>query len=160
MNVRDLMTRDVAACTPDSDLSAAAMLMWQNDCGAVAVVNDQGRAVGMITDRDIAIAAGSRHASTDQIRVADVINGRLVAVQPDDDVRAALEAMREAQVRRLLVTNLDGKLAGVLSINDVILAAHAGNGKSRSGVPSDEVLRAMQTICRHRTASREPVHAG
>src|SRR5262245_52425837 len=92
MTVRDLMTRDVVACTPESDLSAAAMLMWQNDCGTVPVVNDQGRVIGVITDRDIAIAAGSRHASTDQIRVTDVVNGHLITVQPDDDIHAALEA--------------------------------------------------------------------
>lgn len=52
VKVEEVMTRDVKSCAPDTDLAAAVKMMWDNDCGALPVVDERDRAVGMITDRD------------------------------------------------------------------------------------------------------------
>jgi Mg/Co/Ni transporter MgtE len=56
-NVRDLMTTAVRSCTTGDNLQRAAQIMWESDCGVVPVVDRDGRLVGMITDRDICMAA-------------------------------------------------------------------------------------------------------
>ena len=56
MKVQDLMTSDVKTCRPETNLAEAVRDMWEGNCGAVPVVNDEGRVAGIITDRDICIA--------------------------------------------------------------------------------------------------------
>ncbi len=66
MKVQSIMTRDVEACTAETNLADAAMIMWRNDCGVVPVVEEPDRRViGLITDRDIcmAVATKDRRAS-------------------------------------------------------------------------------------------------
>ena len=57
MKVGDLMTKDVKACSQHDSLNRAAQLMWENDCGSVPVVDSDSKVVGMLTDRDICMAA-------------------------------------------------------------------------------------------------------
>src|SRR5258708_697542 len=69
MRVEDVMTENVKACRPEISLAAAAALLWEGDCGALPVVLDGGKLVGMITDRDIAIALGTRNQNPADIPV-------------------------------------------------------------------------------------------
>ena len=69
------MTRDVHTCLPDTDLGLAAMQMWEGDFGVIPVVADGGEVVGMITDRDICMAAASRNKAPGEIRVDEVMTG-------------------------------------------------------------------------------------
>ena len=75
MKVEDLMTRSVGTCRPTDTLSSAAQLMWERDCGCVPVVSDDGsnRVVGMLTDRDICMAAHFRGASPGALPVGQVM---------------------------------------------------------------------------------------
>ena len=119
MQVKDLMTPSPSVCTLDDSTNEAARIMWERDCGAVPVVDGSGRVVGMITDRDICIAAYFQGEPLSQIRVADVMSRELCTCRPDDSVRAAEHVMREHQVRRLPVVT-DGKtLVGILSLSDL-----------------------------------------
>ena len=77
MTVRELQTSDVKTVSPDTDLAAVAQLMWDGDCGAVPVVSDDRTVVGMITDRDICIAAATRAKPPADIRASEVIGGIL-----------------------------------------------------------------------------------
>jgi CBS domain-containing protein len=151
MKVHELMTHTPERCTPDTDLAAAAMIMWRTDCGAVPVVSegDQPRVLGMITDRDICMAVATRHRRAEEMRVGEVMTGRLVATGPDEDLDEALDLMRLEQVRRLPVVDAEDSLIGILSINDVILEAAAANGPRRASPTSDEVVNAMKGICEH-----------
>ncbi len=153
MNVRDVMSRDVESCSPDNDLAAAAMIMWRNDCGFVPIVENDGRVVGVITDRDICMATATRHQAPMSLRVRDVMPPRAHTVRPDEDIENALDLMRDERIRRLPVVDEDGKIQGVLSINDLIL-----NAKPRSGgLPLDRVMEVLRSICEHQHA---PQHGG
>jgi len=146
MKVQELMTKGVEACSRDSNLAAAAMIMWRMDCGAVPVVNDR-EVVGVITDRDICVAVATKHRRAEEIMVGEVVSSTLHHVRPDDDVRAALDTMRSERVRRLPVVDDDGRLVGIVSLSDVVRSASKSSGRSRSGISAEDVLEVMKSIC-------------
>ena len=144
MKVRDLQTSDVQAVGPDTNLAAAAQIMWECDCGVVPVVDEDRIVVGMITDRDIAIATTTRSAAPADIQVRHVMTtGELHSCRPDDDVRDALNTMGEYRVRRLPVTDRQNRLVGILSLNDLV--RHV-NYRAGADVPGDEFIEALQSI--------------
>ena len=145
MKVKEVMTGDVRSCFPDTNLAAAAVLMWENDCGFLPVVVDGGNAIGVITDRDIAMAVGTKGRAPQDLRVDEVIHGPVIACTLDDDVHAALETMRKDKLRRLPVLNNEGVLKGILSINDVVIHAQKGNKE----LDYDDVVRTFKAICEH-----------
>ena len=122
MKVQDIMTSDVQCCGPDTNLAEASLIMWENDCGALPVLEASGKVVGMVTDRDICMAVGTRNRAPSEITVFEVKpNPReLYACAPEDDIHAALKTMREQGVRRLPVVNDDNELVGILSVDDLI----------------------------------------
>ena len=155
VKVEELMTRDVKYCGPDTNLAAAAQMMWDNDCGALPVVGDRDVAVGMITDRDIAIAAATKGRLASEITVGEVMIGETHACAPDDDVQSALETMASGRVRRLPVVNQQGHLQGILSINDLILLAGQTIGATEApGVTDEDVMNTLRVLCEHRGAVR------
>jgi CBS domain-containing protein len=143
MKVKDLMTTDVRTCASDTTVAEAARLMWEGDCGILPVVDD-GKLVGVVTDRDMYIALATQNGLPSQLTVGAVATKEPVTCAPDDDVQAALAGMRGARVRRLPVTGFNGAVRGILSMNDILLAAGAGKE-----VRSDDVLQTLQAICGH-----------
>src|SRR5262245_39399817 len=155
VKVEEMMTRNVKCCAPETNLAAAAMMMWDNDCGALPVVSDGGRAVGMITDRDIAIATATQGRRASEICVREVMTGQMHACAPGDNIQSALEMMRRCCVRRLPVVNHEGRLQGILSINDMILMAEQSIGAAKTpGVTYEDVMSTMRALCEHRSAAR------
>jgi CBS domain-containing protein len=148
MTVRELQTSDVKTVGPDTDLAVVAKLMWDGDCGAVPVVTHEREVIGMITDRDICIAAATRSKSPAEIRAGEVIGDKrgVHAVKPDDDVRVALRTMRKHRVRRLPVVDQQQRLTGIVSINDLAINASSTLPDS---VPAQELLETFQAICSH-----------
>src|SRR5215470_2569301 len=104
MEVEDLMTSPVYRCSPRDSLHAAAQIMWDADCGCVVVVDDE-RLVGMITDRDICMAAHFTGAPLDSTTVDEVMSRTIYACKPNDTITTASQLMREAQLRRLPVAD-------------------------------------------------------
>jgi CBS domain-containing protein len=144
MKVRDLQTSDVQAVNPDTNLAAAAHIMWECDCGVVPVIDHERHLVGMITDRDIAIAATTRSAAPADIQVRHVMStGELYSCRPDDDVRIALASMGEHRVRRLPVTDRENHLVGILSLNDLVRRVE---NRAGAQVPGNEFIEALQAI--------------
>lgn len=143
MKVQDIMTRAVRTCGRSASLAEAAMIMWHNNCGIVPVVETDGKAVGVITDRDICMAWATRPLEGDKTRVGAVMTGQLFTCRPEDPVRKALQTMAHHKVRRLPVVDRQGRLVGVLSLND--LALHSGRG-----LPASAVLDTLRSICSHR----------
>jgi CBS domain-containing protein len=121
------------------------MLMWDGDFGTLPVVADGGRVVGMITDRDICIAAATKGRAASDIAVGEVITGKVFSCAPETDVRDALKLMRQERVRRLPVIGAEGALEGVLSINDIVLKAE--EKKKDSGVSYADVMSTFKSIC-------------
>lgn len=147
MKVSEIMTPNPVTCSSSDNLNTAAMRMWDRDCGILPVVDD-GRVQGVITDRDICMALAFKGAKPAGVTVAEVINGQVYGCSPDDDVADALATMREHQVHRLPVLE-DGRLQGLLSMNDAVLAAREPTGDEQ-GPTYSEVVDTLHGICEHR----------
>ena len=148
MKVEDIMTKEVRTCRPETNLAEAAMQMWRGDCGVLPVVTDGGKVIGMITDRDICMAAATKPRDAANIHVREVTSGKVYSCSPQSDIHEALRIMGERQVRRLPVTDAQtGRLAGIVSMNDVALRAQGG---ARAELSSEDVERTMRGICAHR----------
>jgi CBS domain-containing protein len=144
MKVKDVMTREVLTCTPETTLAEAAQLMWDGDCGILPVV-ENGKLVGVVTDRDMYVALATRNVPAARLKVGAVATKTPFTCTPEDDIQTALATMRQARVRRLPVVGFGNTVAGMLSMNDIVLAA--GTGKD---VKADDVLTTLQAICVHR----------
>jgi predicted transcriptional regulator len=101
--------------------------------------------VGIITDRDICIALGTRNKRASEIRVGDVMRTAVETCGTEDDVKGALDKMRDRRVRRLPVLDGDAHLTGMLSLNDAVLATATSNG-----VRPAHVIETFRAICVHR----------
>jgi CBS domain-containing protein len=149
MKVQDVMTRNVKSCHPESSLAQAAVLMWDYDFGVLPVVDDQDRVMGLITDRDIAIAAATKGRLTTETAVGEVMSGNVYACALDEDVKSALKTMRREKVRRLPVIGNDGKLAGILSINDVVLRAEEVRVGQAPEISYEDIASTFKALCEH-----------
>ena len=150
MKVREIMITNAKVCTLTDNLSAAAGLMWENDCGILPVVAEGGKVLGLITDRDICMAATLKNRNLSNIAVEDVISGKVFACKPEDDIHSALKTMRENKVRRLPVVAADGTLEGILSMNDVVLKAEEPKEKKPPELSYGDVVKTYKSICQHR----------
>jgi CBS domain-containing protein len=152
MKVKDIMTAVVGYCFPDDTLTKAAGIMWKLDCGIVPVVDAEKKVVGVITDRDICIAAATRDLKPSEVLIKQVITAIPQTCAPDDKVKAALKTMRRARLRRLPVTSQEGALLGIISIADCIRAVRK-KGRS-NGAPAKRVLAALKALCDSRPPRR------
>jgi CBS domain-containing protein len=149
MTVKDVMTQRVATCRPETNLAEAAALMWENDCGALPVVAETGELAGIITDRDICIALGTRNVRSSDLCVRDVIKDHPLVCKSSDDIHAALRTMHDGKIRRLPVVGDNASLEGIVSMDDVVLNAAHGNGKLDHGVSFGDVVTTLQGIYIH-----------
>ena len=154
MKVSQLMTKDVAFCLPDQTLCDAAGLMWQRDCGCVPIVEDwvSMKVVGMITDRDICMAACLNAKAPHEMKIRDHMSSAQVQTCLDTArIEDAERIMRERQIRRLPVVNAEGSLVGVISINDLALEAMRERKRTKPEVRESEVMGVFGSICAHRS---------
>lgn len=117
MNIRDVMTPNPRTVSPDDSIQNAARIMRDEDTGAVPVV-ENGRPVGMLTDRDIVIRAVADGNNQLNRPVRDIVTSNVVSVSPDMSTREANDLMSEYQVRRLPVVENE-RLVGIVSLGDL-----------------------------------------
>lgn len=156
MKVREIMAKKPSFCGPESSLEEATFLMRRNNCGFLPVVGDGGNVIGVITDRDICIALGTRNRKPADLRVWDVMPRKLFTCMEGDDVHCALKTLRSARIRRLPVVDRDGSLVGVLSIDDIVL--HAREHLLRKDISYRDVENTYKAI-RGRPIPPEPMCA-
>ena len=116
--VREIMKDDPVCCTRETTAAEAARLMKQHDIGDV-LVRDGGRLAGIVTDRDLAVRVLADDARPIERGIGEICSTDVTWVLPEDDVRRAVQLMRERAVRRLPVCESDGRLVGVVSIGDL-----------------------------------------
>jgi CBS domain-containing protein len=150
MKVQDVMVNGVRFCTPDTNLATVAKIFWEQGCGALPVV-ENGRAIGMITDRDVSIALGTRNAKAGDTFVREVTLPKVFFCLPQNDVHTALTTMRAQQVRRLPVVDNEGALVGILSLDDVVLFAE---DKATGELTYTDVVDTMKAIYEHPDQAR------
>ncbi|MBK7875676.1 MAG: CBS domain-containing protein [Planctomycetes bacterium] len=119
MNVSRWMTRTLITCRPEHSLARAAQLCWEHDVGAVPVTDADGKLVGMITDRDLCMAAFTRGASLAEHTVASAMATKLFTLAPKDSLKKAQELLRVHQLRRLPVVDAKGVLVGLITLQDL-----------------------------------------
>lgn len=156
MKVKDLMTRDVRSCSASDSLSRAAQLMWEGDCGTVPVVGPGGTVVGMITDRDVCMAAYTKGRPLDAIAVGEAMAGHVSTCSPEATLESAMSVMKHAQVRRVPVVDGQGRLAGILSMNDLSREARNRTRAAAGRELSLELADTMGVICEARRAVSAP----
>lgn len=147
MKVKDVMNPDAKAIWITESLADAAKSMWDNDCGILPIIIDDRKVVGVITDRDICMGTAIKDSKPSGISVEEVMSGKVYAATPDEDIEQALQTMREHKVRRLPVVNPEGELAGILSMNDIVLNAKDNKGKTQ--INYADVVETYQAICEH-----------
>lgn len=146
MKIQSIMTTNVASCSPDTNLAAAAGLLWENDCGWLPVADGEGKVIGVVTDRDLCMAVATRNQLASDIPVREAMTGAVHACNTNDDVKSALRTMQSEKVLRLPVVNDEGRLQGVISMNDIMIQTES----KKSGLSCEEVLSARNVIGEHR----------
>ncbi|HEX7838983.1 MAG TPA: CBS domain-containing protein [Kofleriaceae bacterium] len=142
------MSHPAITCDVNDDLNVPAKLMWDHDCGVILVVRGDGKLEGVITDRDICMAAYTQGRSLDQILVNSVMAKHVVSAHPDQKLGEVERMMAEHQVRRIPVVDEDNRPVGVLSLNDLALESVEPDTRMKDGV--SKVAHTLAAVCRPR----------
>jgi CBS domain-containing protein len=145
LQAADLMTKDVVTCSPDASLAKAANTMWEKDLGFLVVVRPgERRPVGVLTDRDICLAAAKQGRRLTDIPVHSATHRVVYAVDPDASVDELHALMRHRQLRRVPVIDAKGELVGVVSLADLAREAAEGEG-------ARELIETLREVTRQRS---------
>ena len=155
MKVEQLMTRTVRTCCPGDPLSAAARIMWEGDCGCAPVVetgDGPAKVVGMITDRDICMAAYTQGRSLSEIQVGSAMAKTVCSCRPTDSLTTAMRVLEQNRIHRLPVLDQDDRLIGLLSLADIAREAEREHARATKEVADTQVAEVLETI----SAPRSP----
>jgi CBS-domain-containing membrane protein len=150
MRISDLMCGDVKCCFAGQSLADAAQIMWEYDLGCVPVVEEGGKVVGMVTDRDICMATFLNDRAPDALLVQNVMTKDVLVCSPESDLWAVQSMMQRSQVRRIPVTDREGKLVGIISLNDFVQEAEREQRARYPEVTLTDVARTLGAVCRPR----------
>lgn len=143
------MCTEVVVCSPHDSLHRAAQLMWDHNVGWLPVCGDHHRRVaGVITDRDICMAAFLQRQTLMDIRVADVMTTQVESCNPPDSLDEAGRRMCARQVRRLPVLDERGALVGMISLADLAREALREQTLQSRQITGHEVCTTLASICR------------
>jgi CBS domain-containing protein len=161
MKVEELMTKTVSFCSQTDTLERAARLMWDGDCGCLPVcaANGAQRVVGMITDRDICMAALFQARPLRDLLVSDAMAKQVVTCRADDALAGVEKRMREARVRRLPVVDAQDGLVGIIALADIAREAARERTLGTRDVTDSEVRETLSSICASRGA-QQALHQG
>lgn len=147
--VADVMTVSPRACRRSDSLVSAAKILWEHDCGAVPVVDDAQRIVGILTDRDCLMAAFTRGRKLDDLSVQSAMAHMVFAVRASESVDVAARRMAEHAVRRLPVLDDQGRLCGMVSLADL--------AQPKAGLSAASLAQALASVTAPRKQAVEPV---
>lgn len=148
MKVKEVMTASAVCCGPETNVGRAVELMWGRNVGILPVVNSDGKLIGVVTDRDICIALGTRNRLPGELTVGEIVVKKVFTCKPNDDIHEALSEMATHQVRRLPVVNDQNVPQGVLSMDDLILHSEVGKLRGACELSSEEVASALKRVYR------------
>jgi CBS domain-containing protein len=140
------MTSQVRACTIHDSLNAAARIMWDHDCGCAPVIDAHGKLAGIVTDRDICMAAYFQGVPLSSIPVAKIMSTDVCTCHPEDDLAQAERLMRDRQVNRLPVVEGGQALVGILSLCDVTQGVKRVGGLRQKAPEGQELLETVAAI--------------
>ncbi len=150
MTVEQMMRKIPRYCVPTTNLAAVAEQLWSGGCGALPVIDASGKVVGIITDRDICIALGTRNLRPCELTAEQAMSRQVAICKSSDNIHAALKTMCARKVRRIPVVGEAGNLEGILCLSDLILQARHDDG-SAPGLSYEDVMSALRGIYWHHT---------
>src|SRR4051812_6617832 len=140
MNAKEAIRRPVPTCTPLSSLDDVGRLMYESDQGAITVVDAAGKLVGLLTDREIAMAMAAKNRGAGQIMVRELLGGELFRCLADDAIADVYEKMKTQRLRSLPVVDSEGRSLGVLSLEDMAHAAGKG------GITHEQIVSILEVL--------------
>jgi CBS domain-containing protein len=135
MHVQDLMVHPAITCHVNDSLDVAAQRMWDHDRGVLPVGNDEGKVTGMITDRDICMAALTQGRPLHELLVNLAMAKHVIAVGPEQTLDDVEHLMSRHQIRRLPVLDAANRPLGVISLNDLAIEAARPDPRERPEQP-------------------------
>jgi CBS domain-containing protein len=155
MKVEELMIRHVAMIEPGDGLDVAAHRMQENECGCLPVVDEHGRPIAMLTDRDICMAAARSDAPLSALEVRAGMSRKIHTCPVGTSVAEAAGAMALYQVRRLPVVDSQGRLQGLVTLDDIARRARQDEDLLAPHVSEESVGRTLGDINRTRILCNE-----
>ncbi len=147
MNVEKIMSHQLTTCGPGDTLEQAASLMWDGDYGCLPVTSDGNRRIeGIITDRDICMAALFKGKALREVRVADVMARTVLTCRATDDIDRVQRQMQDEQVRRVPVVDAEGSVIGIVSMADLVCESARSQYGERREVPASDVMVTLAKI--------------
>jgi CBS domain-containing protein len=148
MKVSDIMTMDVACCTPETGLRDVARMMVEKDCGEIPIVDgaESRRPVGVVTDRDITCRLVAEGRNPLELRASDCMSTPAISVRPEDDLDECVRTLEDHQIRRVPVVDATGKLCGMVAQADI----------ARHGSKSDAAKVVREVSKPTEESSRQP----
>lgn len=152
MKVFEIMTENIATAAPDTTLEEIAIIMKEEDTGAVPVVDD-GELIGLVTDRDIVMRCVAAGKDVTETTADDVLSVDLETVEPGAEVSEASRLMSRKQIRRLPVVE-NGRLVGMVSLGDIAVKA----GEQDASGALEDISRGVKPS--RRAPGQRPASAG
>jgi CBS domain-containing protein len=146
LTVGEICTRSPRVTTPDATLAQAAKAMWDGDCGMLPVIDAARKVIGVISDRDIALALAMRGPKVVDAKVKEAMGARVVSCKAADPVGSALSLLAKFQIRRMPVVSADGVIEGIFSIADAIKNSGRFMGEKNRDLTGDALLLVMRAI--------------
>ena len=157
MKVLEIMNRHARTCSPATHLAAVGQIMGDAACGMVTVVDDDRRVLGVLTDRDVCLAVATSDQRPSEIRVGQMMSQGIVTCREDEVIESALETMRRRELRRLPVLDADGRFAGLLALDDIVLEERLGGETAAHRADFyAELAATLKAICSHGTPGVVP----
>ncbi len=135
--------KNVACLSPRSSIYEASQEMKGKDIGALVAVSDDHKPIGLVTDRDITLRVVAEGKSPNQTTIEEVMSHGVLSLPAHASLQAVTELMRQKGVRRIVVTDEDGRVAGLISLDDVLLLLGIELGNLASAV-FNEMSRSSQ----------------
>ncbi len=159
MKVQEVMKPSAVCCRPQTNVGKAVELLWVNNCGMLPVVGDDGKLEGIVTDRDICIAMGTRNRLAGDLTVGEIATKDVFTCKPEDEIHEALHTMAEKHVRRLPVVDQAGVPQGILSMDDIITHGDIGKWQGCCELFSEEIIRALKRLYGQQASGDVRAHA-
>lgn len=158
MKVQDWLSPAAITCRPEESLQRAAQLLWEHDLGAVPVVDGEQKLIGILTDRDLCMAAFTRGSGLHGHSVASAMSKTVYTLAPKDSLAKAHTLLRTHQIRRAPVVDAKGVLVGVLTLGDLALES-SKLGKIKRRKAGYEVAQTLAAIVTPRAAAQPAASA-
>lgn len=146
MKVKEIMTQEAVSCGPETNIGSAVEKMWIRNCGMLPMVAHDGKLIGVVTDRDICIAMGTRNRLPGDLTVGEIAIRPVFTCGPNDEIHEALHTMAEKQVRRLPVVNNEGVPQGILSMDDIVTHGDLNKWEECCELSSEEIIRTLKKL--------------